>query len=269
MNMTRGKSQPLITIATVTFNAEPTLGKTLDSVARQDYPRIEHLIIDGCSTDHTLGLVQRYVEHNTITSHSHSIRLVLEPDEGLYDAMNKALQLASGDYIVFLNSGDCLHSATTVSDVVRASGWEEGDFSNPGIIYGETDIVDPEGNFLRHRRLKAPEQLSWRSFQQGMLVCHQSLYVRTDLARTEQYNLKYRFSADFDWCIRLMRKMDKRHIRLINSHLILTDYLSEGLTTRNHRRSLCERMHIMAHHYGWASTIAHHAWFVLRAVIRK
>ena len=143
--MTRGKSQPLITIATVTFNAEPTLGKTLDSVARQDYPRIEHLIIDGCSTDHTLGLVQRYVEHNTITSHSHSIRLVLEPDEGLYDAMNKALQLASGDYIVFLNSGDCLHSATTVSDVVRASGWEEGDFSNPGIIYGETDIVDPEG----------------------------------------------------------------------------------------------------------------------------
>ena len=102
-----------------------------------------------------------------------------------------------------------------------------------------------------------------------MLVCHQSLYVRTDLARTEQYNLKYRFSADFDWCIRLMRKMEKRHIRLINSHLILTDYLSEGLTTRNHRRSLCERMHIMAHHYGWASTIAHHAWFVLRAVIRK
>ena len=94
--------KPLITIATVTYNAETTLGRTLRSVAEQDYQRIEHLIIDGCSKDHTLSLVQRYVEENQAR---HNIRLVCEPDTGIYDAMNKALQAATGDYIVFLNAG--------------------------------------------------------------------------------------------------------------------------------------------------------------------
>ena len=107
--------KPLITIATVTYNAESTLRRTLQSVALQDYARIEHLIIDGCSTDHTLSLVQRYVEENRAR---HSIRLVCEPDDGLYDAMNKALLHATGDYIVFLNAGDSLHSTDTISSLV-------------------------------------------------------------------------------------------------------------------------------------------------------
>ena len=88
--------KPLVTIATVTYNAAETLERTLSSVASQDYPRIEHLIIDGCSTDSTLSVVQQYVAENTRTSHPHHIRLISEPDNGLYDAMNKALGNASG-----------------------------------------------------------------------------------------------------------------------------------------------------------------------------
>ena len=87
--------KPLVTIATVTYNAAETLERTLSSVASQDYPRIEHLIIDGCSTDSTLSVVQQYVAENTRTSHPHHIRLISEPDNGLYDAMNKALSNAS------------------------------------------------------------------------------------------------------------------------------------------------------------------------------
>ena len=79
-----------------------------------------------------------------------------------------------------------------------------------------------------------------------MLVCHQAFFARRDLV--EPYDLRYRFSADFDWCIRIMKKADVLH----NTHLTLIDYLNEGMTTRNHKASLKERFRIMSRHYGWA-----------------
>jgi len=255
--------KPLFTIATVTYNAEATLGRTLRSVASQDYDRIEHLIIDGCSTDHTLSLVQRYVEENQAR---HSVRLICEPDSGLYDAMNKALLNAAGDYIVFLNAGDCLHSTDTVSAIAAQTGWMKGEHRHPAILYGDTYLVDSEGKFLRRRRLTPPEELTPNTFRNGMRVCHQSFYVRTDLARQEPYDLRYRFSADFDWCIRLIRCATRHRLRMVNTHLVLTDYLNEGMTTRNHRASLIERFRIMAHYYGWPATIVRHCWFVIRSL---
>ncbi len=257
--------QPLITVATVTFNAAATLPATLQSVALQDYSRIEHLIVDGRSTDGTLSLLQQFVQDNP----HHALRIVSEHDDGLYDAMNKALCMAAGDYIVFLNAGDRFHSPDTLSQLVERMRWHRGGNANPAVVYGETDLVDAQGRFVRHRRLQAPERLTWRSFRQGMLVCHQSFYVRTDLARLEPYDLSWRFSADYDWCIRIMKLAQKRRLPLLNSHLILTDYLSEGLTTRNHRRSLLERLRLMARHYGWPTALAMHLWFVVRAFVRK
>lgn len=113
--------------------------------------------------------------------------------------------------------------------------------------------------FLR----SAPETLTWKSFKQGMLVCHQAFFAKRSLV--EPYNLKYRFSADFDWCIRIMKKAQRLH----NTHLTIIDYLEEGMTTQNRKASLKERFRIMAQHYGLISTVAHHAWFVLRAVLKK
>ncbi len=265
-NNVPNNSLPLITIATVTYNAEATLQRTLDSVAAQDYEKIEHLIVDGVSTDKTLSLVQRYVEQN---NNRHQIRLTSGPDDGLYDAMNKALSLATGEYIVFLNAGDKLHTADTISKIVSCAKLKKGNLRNPAIIYGETDLVDNEGRFVRHRRLTTPDSLTWKSFLSGMRVCHQSFYARTDLAKTESYNLSYRYSADYDWCIRIMRKAAKRRLRIVNTHLILTDYLNEGMTTRNHRKSLLERLRLMARHYGWSNAIAAHGWFIIRAVIKR
>ena len=258
--------KPLFTIATVTYNAEATLERTLKSVASQDYARIEHLIIDGCSTDHTLSLVQRYVEENQAR---HNIRLVCEPDSGLYDAMNKALLGAAGDYIVFLNAGDCLHSTDTISALAKKTGWVKGSHRHPAILYGDTHIVDVEGQFLRRRRLTPPEKLTTDSFRDGMLVCHQSFYVRTDIAKQELYDLQYRFSGDFDWCIRLIRRATRRRLKIVNTHLVLTDYLNEGMTTRNHQESLKERFRIMTHYYGWRSTVVRHFWFIIRAIIKR
>ena len=232
----------------------------------QSYPHIEHVIIDGCSTDHTLAHVQRYVERNG--EKPHLVSVVREPDKGLYDAMNKGIQQASGDYLVFLNAGDKLHETTTIEGLVEQIDWQRNR-ANYAIVYGETDLVDDEGRFLRHRRLKAPERLSAKSFRSGMLVCHQSFYVRTDLAKATPYDLGYRYSADYDWCIRLMQRAEKRRLRFLNTHLVLTDYLSEGLTTKNQRKSLVERLRLMAHHYGWPTAIAEHLWFVVRAMIKR
>ena len=255
------------TIVTVTFNAEATLPATLSSVAGQDYPLVEHLIIDGASTDGTLSLLRRYREENAARQSPHEVSIVSEPDNGLYDAMNKAIRHARGAYLVFLNAGDRLHSSSTLTSLSRQlDGWP-GEL--PAVIYGETDLVDAAGRFLRHRRLRAPGQLSWRSFRSGMLVCHQSFYVRSDLARRETYDLGYRFSSDFDWCIRIMKLAAAEGLILKNSHLVLTDYLSEGLTTRNHRRSLLERFHIMTKYYGRVSTCAMHVWFTLRSAVKK
>lgn len=263
------KNLPIITIATVTYNAQETLERTLESVASQDYSRIEHLIVDGCSRDHTISHVQRYVERNTHKQVQHSIRLIREPDNGLYDAMNKAIQNAQGDYIVFLNAGDRFHADNTISSLVSSLEFVRGDYVNPAIVYGQTDLVDDTGAFVRHRRLEAPERLTWHSFVNGMLVCHQSFYVRTDIAREELYNLKYRFSADFDWCIRVMKKAAKRRLPIVNTNMILTDYLSEGMTTQNRYRSLLERFCIMSEHYGLPAAIVEHIWFVFRAVIKR
>lgn len=257
---------PTVTVVTVTYNAERTLPRTLESVAEQAYPHVEHLIVDGCSKDRTMEQIHRYVDGNT--GKTHVIQVIREPDRGLYDAMNKALEHATGRYIVFLNAGDRLHEADTLQRLFAPlSQMPYGEW--PAILYGETDCVDGEGRFLRHRRLQAPETLDWKDFRWGMLVCHQSFYVRTDLARRVPYDLKYRFSADYDWCIRLLKQTARSRQPVYNSHLILTDYLSEGLTTQNHQASLWERFRIMARHYGWLATLAQHAWFVARAVLKK
>ena len=131
------KNRPLITIATVTYNAGATLQRTLQSVACQDYPRIEHLIVDGRSRDDTLPLVQRYVEQNTMASVPHSIRLVCEHDQGLYDAMNKGVSRCSGQWVIFMNAGDvfasddcvekamaCAYDADVVNDMFSCK-WRE------------------------------------------------------------------------------------------------------------------------------------------------
>lgn len=258
----------LISIVTITYQAERTLQRTLDSVARQTYPHIEHLIVDGQSKDKTVDMARRYQE-----SCSHEVTVVSEPDKGLYDAMNKGLRMAKGDYIVFLNAGDSLYADDTIQTVVdvaqSACSGDAAQAALPAVVYGDTAITDGDGHFLRMRRHRPPEQLTWRSFMKGMLVCHQAFYVRLDLARDMPYNLKYRHSADVDWCIRVMREAAHRKLKLANTHRVLANFEEGGDTKQNHRASLIERYHVMSSHYGSVTTFLLHCWFVLRSLLGK
>lgn len=254
------------TIITCTYNAAHELQRTLDSVLRQQYGAVEHLILDGQSADDTVALAQAYKLQSDADDNDHEVVIVSEPDHGLYDAMNKGIGRATGNYIVFLNAGDRLHSETTLEDIAACVG--EGE-PLPGVLYGDTDIVDDNGRFLRHRRLQPPAHLTWKSFRSGMLVCHQAFYARTDLAQQQPYDLNFRFSADFDWCIRIMKAANQQSLGLRNVHMVVADYLEGGMTTRNHRASLKERFHIMRCHYGLPLTIAMHLWFAIRTVVKK
>lgn len=255
-------------IITCTYNASEVLRRTLDSVMSQTWGQIEHIIVDGASKDSTVAMAEAYRRRSAEEETEHDIIIKSEPDRGLYDAMNKGLQLATGDYVVFLNAGDVLPTDETLENISNDVN-ERSDGRLPAALYGDTNIVDNNGKLLRPRRLAPPDNLTWRSFKHGMLVCHQAFYVRTDIAKAEPYNLKYRFSADVDWCIRVMKRAEKEGLPLLRLPEVVVNYLDGGMTNKNHRASLIERFNVMSHHYGLMPTILMHIWFVARAVLKK
>ena len=244
-----------ITIVTATWNSGATLRHTMRSVLSQSYPNIEHIIVDGGSTDDTMEIV-----HELEPDYQGRLRYISEKDKGIYDAMNKGLQKATGDYVWFINAGDTLCSSDTVQSVVSKLQKRK---ALPDIIYGETNIVDEERRSLGLRRLRAPRKLSWKSFRMGMLVCHQSFIPKRAIAPS--YDLQYRYSADFDWCIRCMKQARS----FCNTHLTLSDFLDGGTSTTQRKASLRERYAIMCKYYGTFVTVLLHGWFAIRFYTAK
>lgn len=243
--------EPLFSIITVTYNARQTLPHTMQSLHRQTCMDFEHIIIDGLSKDSTIDIASQLALPQT--------HIVSERDNGIYDAMNKGLRHATGKYLIFLNAGDSLHSPSTLQDIAHAIDTA----GQPDIIYGQTQIVDENRKFIGMRHLTAPETLTFNSFSNGMLVCHQAFIVKREIA--PEYDTRYRFSADFDWCIRcLLRSNGNCYIPEI-----IIDYLNEGTTTANHKASLKERYNIMCHYYGHLRTLLNHVRFVPRFLINK
>ncbi|TFH20048.1 MAG: glycosyltransferase [Bacteroidia bacterium] len=234
---------PKISVITVVFNDAIHIGKTIESVLNQSYSPVEYIIVDGKSTDGTLKAIAAYQGIHKVIS---------EPDQGLYDAMNKGLKEATGEYVWFLNSGDQIYGPDTMERMM------EGLEVLPDIIYGGTLIIDEAQNEIGDRRLKPPDQLSWKSFRKGMLVCHQSFIVKRALA--PDYNLEYRLSADIDWSIRAAK--NSGHIR--NSGLVLSRFMEGGLTDQNIKAGLKERFRIMTQYYGLIPTVLRHILFGIR-----
>ena len=256
-------------IITITYNAAKVLQRTLDSVCAQTYEGVEHLIVDGASKDQTLEMAEQYKQQSDASDNNHKVIIQSEPDRGIYDAMNKGLTQASGDYVVFLNAGDFFPNANTLEAIVHQCRLNEYPADErPGVLYGNTDIVDGEGHYLHPRRLQPPAELTWKSFRNGMLVCHQAFYARTDIAKNTQYDTRYRFSADVDWCIRIMRESERMGLGLCNTKMVVANYTEEGATTQHHSESLKERFHVMRRNYGLVTTLAMHAWFFIRAFLK-
>ncbi len=163
--------KPTLSVVTIVYNNVRDIERTLLSVLNQSYPHIEYIVVDGASTDGTLKLIQSYQDRLSV--------LISEKDAGIYDAMNKGLALATGEYVLFMNSGDELYAPDTVAKVFATH-------PNADIYYGETEMYNEAWQSLGTRRHRAPEQFTWKSFRFGMNISHQAIYIRRSL--TQPYN---------------------------------------------------------------------------------
>ena len=249
--------KPLISIITITFEAESYLRRTMESILSQEYTNMEYLVIDGDSKDKSLSIIKEY--EGLFLKKGIFLKWISEPDKGIYDAMNKGLKMAKGDYIWFMNAGDMIASSDCLNSIILNLPTVSSLDSMPDFIYGETTIVNEQGEVMGPRRLKAPEILTWKSFKMGMLVCHQSMLVKRQIAPL--FDLQYKYSADFDWTICCLKKSKS----IYNTHLILSHFLDGGVSKKKMKASLKERFNIMAKNYGWTSTLTRHIWFICRA----
>jgi len=230
--------KPKLSVITIVYNNVRHIERTMLSVINQTYTNIEYILVDGFSTDGTLEIVQQYT--------SKIETLISEKDKGIYDAMNKGLAAATGDYVIFMNSGDEFYTADTVAQVFATS-------DNADIYYGETEMIDEAGNSLGQRRHKAPQQFTWRHFKYGMSISHQAIYIKRSL--TQPYNRQYQLSADIDWILQAAKKAKC----IVNVHQYVAKYLVGGMSKKKHRQSLVERFAIMRKHYGLVPTVFNHA----------
>lgn len=228
---------PKLSVITVVYNNVRDIERTVLSVINQTYPNIEYIVIDGLSTDGTLQVLNKY--RNCISI------LKSEKDNGIYDAMNKGLSLATGDYVLFMNSGDEIHGPDTVEKIFVTA-------NDADIYYGETEMINEAGESLGQRRHKAPKNFTWRSFKYGMSVSHQGIYIKRSL--TEPYDPRYQLSADIDWILRAAKKAKK----IVNVNQYVAKYLVGGMSKKKHKQSLKERFDIMKRYYGLIPTIFNH-----------
>ncbi|QHS54482.1 glycosyltransferase [Mucilaginibacter sp. 14171R-50] len=230
--------KPVLSVITIVYNNARDIERTMLSVLNQTYSGIEYIVIDGASTDGTLDIVKRH--ENRIAT------LVSEKDKGIYDAMNKGLALATGDYVIFMNSGDEFYASDTVAKVFATA-------PDADIYYGETEMVNDARESLGRRRHNVPPKFTWRSFKYGMSVSHQGIYIKRSLV--ESYDPRYKLSADIDWIIRAAKKASK----IVRVDGYVAKYLVGGMSKAKHKQSLLERFDIMKRHYGLIPTLFNHA----------
>jgi len=221
---------PAVTVVTVTLNAASTLSRNLDSVAGQSGPPLEHLVIDGGSTDGTLALLE---------ARGAGVRFVSGPDRGLYDAMNKGIAQVTdpGRYLIFLNADDTFAGSDAVERVMGAARGED-------LIYARLERWDAE---LDDRDLIGRE-VTERELMCGMAAHHQTMFVRRSLFdRLGSFDLNYRIAADYDWAVRAFRRNDvtRRFVPQVVSVM-----RRGGLSDRRYLASVRERWRIVRRHYG-------------------
>lgn len=231
---TRGKikkddsSRPLITVATIVFNGEKELPATIASVLRQDYDNIEYIIVDGGSRDSTVEFIREHDDKIDFW--------ISEKDFGPYDAMNKAASLASGRWIIFMNSGDLFYSPSAVSDALRGAP-EDADFIIGHHVYKSSDGVEI------YNRV-ADFEHTWRILVSGALTdgwkrgipCHQATFSRVSLLRQYKLDTHYRITADHDFMYRM--RAAGRRFYYCNSYVAY--YFGGGLSAINHLRCIEE-----------------------------
>ena len=240
-----------ISIITITFQAEAYIQRTLDSVHAQGHrDQFEYIIVDGNSRDQTMSLIQNASIKPDV--------LISENDKGIYDAMNKGLAKATGEYVMFMNAGDEFASDDTLKTILNHLS------KNPDILYSDANFVDLKRNFMDKRSEATPHQLpqnlTWRDFKFGMLICHQSFICKKSIAPF--FSLEYQLSSDIDWEIQCLKAANK----ISYMPEPICNYLMGGASVKNLKKSWLERFQVLSKHFGLVQTIMNHITIIFRGI---
>lgn len=173
-----------ISVVTVTYNCEEVIEETLNSIINQSYDNIEYIIIDGKSQDHTLEIINKYSDKIDI--------LISEKDSGIFDAMNKAIKNATGDWIIFMNAGDRFADNDVLRKVFDNKKYED----NTAVVYG--DVIYKGNDHITKQTTpfyKNPKRIK----QMG--ICHQTIFTRTNIARNHLFNIHLKYAADYNMMV--------------------------------------------------------------------
>lgn len=245
---------PTVSIITITYNAERFLERTIQSIVAQQATDFEYIVIDGASTDGTLDIIRHY--------ESRIISWISEPDRGLYDAMNKGLHRARGEYVWFMNAGDELYDPQTLSRLL-----ERINTTSPDVLYSDALFVRDDGSRRSGTPVglrsavtphTLPHTLTWHDMALGMKVCHQAFVVKRALASDYPIN---NLSADLDWEIQCLKAAQTVEFL----PFVLCRYLLGGLSVQQHRRSLIDRFKVLVKHFGFLPTLVNHGKILWRS----
>jgi glycosyltransferase involved in cell wall biosynthesis len=233
-------ARPTVAIITAVRNGEATLARTLESVERQTWRPLEHVVVDGASTDSTCAILQR---------HGSRLNWVSEPDRGLYDAMNKGLGLVRDReaYVLFLNADDMFHGDDAIERAMAAAAGED-------LIYGRLERFDED---LDYRDIIGRE-VTARDMVLGMRCHHQAMFTRGRVFdRVGGFDLRYRIAADYDWAVRVMLNgsVSKRFVPVV-----IATMSRGGLSDRHYLRSVRERWQIVRRHYPLVELLRYTVW---------
>lgn len=177
-----------VSIITVCYNAGRTIKNTIESVIEQDYANYEYIIVDGHSTDDTLNIVKKYLNH--FSCKNVPITVISETDNGIYDAMNKGINIASGAWIIFMNADDSFYNINSLSRVFK------NDLSTYDVVYGDCIRLDGQGEYPMKANM--PETLP-----KQVPFVHQAVFVRSELYKKYKFDMKYKLCADYDFFFKI------------------------------------------------------------------
>lgn len=239
----------LISIITITYNAEQFLERTIQSMLAQTDQNFEYIIIDGKSKDGTLKIAEKYKDRVN--------KLISESDKGLYDAMNKGLKNATGDFVWFMNAGDEINDKETLSRIAQSVT------KQTDVLYGDTYFVDNEGEIQGLRSEitphRLPKDLKWQDMKLGMLVCHQAFIARKSIAPLYMEN---NLSADVDWEIECLKRA--KEVKCLN--FVVAKYLTGGISNKLLKRSLLDRYEVLEKHFGLLGAVSAHVQILFRGI---
>ncbi len=242
---------PKLSIITIVYNGEALIEGTILSVLCQSYANIEYIIIDGKSTDNTMKIVGKYSERIQ--------KVISEPDKGLYDAMNKGLAIATGEYVWFMNCGDWIYDRDTVKQMFS-------DHNDESVIYGYCMMVDDDRKEIGLRSEitphKLPKQLNWKDMARGMVVSHQSFVPKRNIC--PEY-IEDNICADIDWVIRILKKSNSVSFQ----NYPISAFLVGGVSKARHKESLRDRYKVLQVHYGWLPNLLNHGYIIIRGIFHK